>query len=463
MGTSRQGSLQRVAIIQEALAITAVGLALASLASGQSGWVERTSAPTADGRSYHALAHDSLRGQTVRQSGGQTWEWDGTSWTAMALSAAPSARDLPAMTFDRQRQETVLFGGWSTIGGGLDDTWTFDGESWTQRHHTQRPPARSCAAMVHDSRRGRVVLFGGWSGDHYLNDTWEWDGDTWTQVTPARSPQGRAVHRMAYDPNRGRVVMFGGHQGEARLHDTWEYDGLNWRQVSTTHSPSARSGHAMAYDSNREAVMLFGGQEAQRYLADTWQWDGTAWTELRSPRTPAPRSDHQMVFQAEEGTLLMFGGNNETGHLADTWEASFARPAFMRFGVGCGGDHGTPELDVLDNHEPRVGQLFGIELTKLPPFETAFVHLGVSRSRWGEITLPRALHRIGMPGCTLYTSGEVIVPMLSFAGSVRRHVQIPGLATVLGNKLFMQGFAIDQAANVLGLIATAGAEACIGH
>jgi hypothetical protein len=68
----------------------------------------------------------------------------------------------------------VVFGGFN--GAALGDTWEFDGTTWTQRA-IPGPPARSHGMMAYDSRHQRVLLYGGSSGGGVRrNDTWVLDG-----------------------------------------------------------------------------------------------------------------------------------------------------------------------------------------------------------------------------------------------------------------------------------------------
>ncbi len=83
----------------------------------------------------HSVAFDSARGKAVMFGGGvsltsssgtyngETWEWNGTAWTAFPISG-PSARGERAMAYDAARRTTVLFGG--KLGpplGRSDQTW----------------------------------------------------------------------------------------------------------------------------------------------------------------------------------------------------------------------------------------------------------------------------------------------------------------------------------------------------
>ena len=88
------------------------------------------------------------------------------------------------MVYDSKRARVVLFGGYSPL-GLRGDTWEWDGLSWSLRA-TTGPAPRYGHAMAYDWP-GVVVLFGGGGG----RDTWEWDGTTWTyRSIPDRLPAG---------------------------------------------------------------------------------------------------------------------------------------------------------------------------------------------------------------------------------------------------------------------------------
>src|SRR2546425_1564728 len=159
------------------------------------------------------------------------------NWTQLSSYAPPYIREGAAGAFDPQRNETVIFGGYTPSDTGLDgDTWTFDGQRWTQKNPLQSPMPRTQASAVYDMARHQIVLFGGTAfGGAGMNDTWIWDGITWTQQQPAHSPSLRYAAAMAYDPVTQRVVLFGGTvvtggQAATPLGDTWTWDGSDWTQ-----------------------------------------------------------------------------------------------------------------------------------------------------------------------------------------------------------------------------------------
>jgi hypothetical protein len=131
----------------------------------------------------------------------------------------------PALAFDSSRGVTVLFGGflqhspWSS-----GQTWEWDGSSWSFRD-VPSPPPRSSHAMAYDQSRGCTVIFGGYYFDGPLyffeGDTWDWSGDAFLERT-GPGPEAREYTAMAYDVSRRVAVLFGGWDGHAALSDTWE-------------------------------------------------------------------------------------------------------------------------------------------------------------------------------------------------------------------------------------------------
>ncbi|MBL8934516.1 MAG: hypothetical protein JNM69_08175 [Archangium sp.] len=127
------------------------------------------------------------------------------------------------MAWDPVRQRVVLFGG-SGQAGVLGDTWEWDGTTWTQRTPITSPPARRAHAMAWDEGRQRVIIFGGYPNS--LADTWEWDGTTWLQRMPLNPPPPSAYLGLASDTVRRHVVLFGGQYSTGPTSfGTWVWDG----------------------------------------------------------------------------------------------------------------------------------------------------------------------------------------------------------------------------------------------
>lgn len=296
-------------------------------------WTQRQDIGPA-GRAGCAMAFDPVRGKTVLFGGSSpdrgTWEWDGHYWTQVS-DMGPALRREFGMAWDNALQRVMLFGGAEVVADPgvnespnpvpLGDTWEWDGESWTQMDDTG-PSARFAFAVASDTTRNRVVLFGGANfvlgGPQALGDTWEWDGTAWTQQDET-GPFARSGHHMTFDSGRGRTVLFGGVPIDGNgQSDTWEWNGTTWVRVSEL-GPAPRFGAGLCFDGSQS--ILFGGQSFPSALfQDTWAWDGRFWTQ-RQDIGPAPRGRHAMAFDLTRKRLVLFGGSGTDGAiLSDTWE-----------------------------------------------------------------------------------------------------------------------------------------------
>jgi hypothetical protein len=261
-------------------------------------WVEPTLSSAPSARIVPALAYDAATHSTVLFGGsgafvpgpvyGDTWIWRG-GWTQLSPANSPPARGGAGIAYDPTTGTLVLFGGSdnSNKGAVFGDTWTWDGVTWTQQFPPVSPAARdSRQSMVYNPATETVVLFGGTGADNGdyggtpFGDTWEWNGrtKTWTQMFPASSPSPRGT-TLAYDAISNTVVLFGGDNGggdccRIYYNDTWTWDGVTWTQQSPAISPPARTAHSMAYDASLGQVVVFGGTSGPpQALNDTWGWN----------------------------------------------------------------------------------------------------------------------------------------------------------------------------------------------
>ena len=191
-------------------------------------WVEPSlsSAPLA--RIGPSMAYDPATKSTLLFGGsgafvpgpvyGDTWIWR-NGWTQLSPATSPPPRQSAGAAYDPTTKTVVLFGGWdnSKNGVALGDTWTWDGVTWTRQFPPVSPPARySRESMVYDPATQTVLLFGGYGSDTGgyggapFGDTWEWNGRTKTWETEVRVSPSPRWATLAYDPITRSVVLFGG-------------------------------------------------------------------------------------------------------------------------------------------------------------------------------------------------------------------------------------------------------------
>jgi hypothetical protein len=143
-----------------------------------------------------------------------TYAWNGTTWQQLSTPVGPIGRYWHGMATDTARSKVVMYGGYN--GNLLGDTWEWNGISWTLvAPNGSGPFMRSVQALAYDSARQRTVMFGGSTGQPAA-DTWEWNGTVWTQLSTQTNPSARST-AMVYDEAQSKLVLFDG----ALLSDTW--------------------------------------------------------------------------------------------------------------------------------------------------------------------------------------------------------------------------------------------------
>jgi hypothetical protein len=322
------GGRRWLAAVVAALAAAGVLGMIPSAVQASSGsdlvWTRQHPAVHPPARYAAAIAYDAATGTAVLFGGttniahvelGDTWTWDGTTWTQQHPATSPPAREYAAMAYDAATGTVVLFGGGNSR-RSFAGTWTWDGTTWTRQHPATSPPAGDGASMAYDAATGTVVLFGGCGrGSTYFDGTWTWDGTTWTKQTPTVHPSARCDAAMAYDGATGTEVLFSGTGRHGFPGDTWTWDGTTWTQQHPATHPSGRAAAAMAYDPATGTVVLLGGLTTltTHPTAQTWIWDGTAWTRQAPAVHPTARLAGSMAYDAATGTVVLFGGVNLVG------------------------------------------------------------------------------------------------------------------------------------------------------
>ncbi|MDO8349080.1 MAG: kelch repeat-containing protein [Planctomycetota bacterium] len=144
-------------------------------------WQQMAPPVSPSARVDHRMAWMPTIGKVVMFAGwsgsnmDDTWTWDGASWALVSPAGKPPSRVAHGMAFDAARNRLVVFGG--SYGGGAGvrgDTWEFDGITWTQRFPLASLPARAGIAMAYDAARGATMTFGGYTLATMLADTWEY-------------------------------------------------------------------------------------------------------------------------------------------------------------------------------------------------------------------------------------------------------------------------------------------------
>ncbi len=445
-----------------------LAVAVCSSLGAQTRWTTLAGAGPGS-RSDVVLAYDAGRDRMVLTGGwdgtnnlADVWEFDGTAWLPRTAAGGPGPHSSHALAYDAGRQRVLLFGGWDGV-RILGETWEWDGaaSTWTQRTPAVVPAARYGHQLAYDSARQRVVMFGGYCGTGcVLADTWEWDGaaGTWTQRSPAISPPGRYSFGMCFDEPRQRVLLFGGRLLSARSNDTWEWDGGagTWSQLTPAGVlPPPRSTHDIVFDTARHRVVLFGGFTSA-WVNDTWEWDGIGWQQRTPAGAPSGRGFYGFAYDSTRGRSVIYGGDLGAGPIGGTLAYEPTTPArTIAFGTGCPSRVTTPSLRASRRGLAWLGTTITLETFHLAAASPgAALAIGTSATSWRGIPLPFDLSGLGMTGCTLWVSAELLLPAPVQAGVAEWPLTVPSNPSLLGVSVFGQGFAVELNTNPLGAVAT---------
>jgi len=394
------------------------------------------------------------------------WIFDGVSWLDVTPtgSALPPGRDWYGAAYDTGRGRFVLFGGRSSaLGTNLGDTWEFDGVTWTQMNPATSPSVRRWGAMAYDSVAGVSILFGGEDQGVYNNETWSWDGVNWTQLSPANSPPIRARGRLSYDLDTGEMIYFGGRDASIALADTWKWDGSTWSQIATANAPSSsgvagRFAYGMTYDLLRKRHVLFGGTRNGPTLNDVWEFDGLDWSQ-RTVSGPVTRTGATFAYVLGQQKTFLFGGFGGP-QLDDTWEyQTSALPSALPYGAGCSGPVGL--LQLASVNDPWAGDVWNANCGTLGATSLAMQIWGVSQA-----FLPLNIFMPMAPvGCDLLANADLLIgPTVPVAGQVPVQFPIPNSASLAGVSLYVQvaELEFDLLGNWVGLYSSNGLTMTVG-
>jgi hypothetical protein len=157
------------------------------------------------------------------------WAYDGAAWAELTpTGTAPPRREEHSAVWDTPNGRMLVFGGFNgNTSTRVNDLWSFNGTAWTQLNPTgSLPVARHGHSAVWDTTGGRMLVFGGFtSPSGRLNDLWSYDGANWTELMPPNSPPVRTAHTAVWDSTNARMLVFGGSGNTGRLSDLWSYDG----------------------------------------------------------------------------------------------------------------------------------------------------------------------------------------------------------------------------------------------
>ncbi len=434
-----------------------------------------TSQPGPAARYDHAMAWDSARGHGVLFGGydygsdryfDDTWVYDGASWAQTTLGgAAPLARKQHAMCYDARRGVVVLFGGvvsnaFNSNTRYLGDTWEFDGASWREVIIAGPTPDPRVTDIAYDTARGVVVLVGGANATSFHRDIWEYDGVAWTERGTDLLPRSRPGYELAYDVARGVTVIEPRYQyGQFGPWETQEWDGATLSRAAYTDTGPHFPGGDLAYDARRGVVVAVGTWFTG--ATETWEYDGNDWRQLAATTGQDSLANHSLVYADTLGSLVLFGGEKASGPFLVETDETFEFAEFAKvsaFGAGCGTGSIAPDLQPASGSVPRTGTRFGLAVTGTPANGTALLLVGLHRDRWAGRPLPFDLSSLGLPGCQLSTSIELVHGVATDGAAA---LDLPAEPALHGVALHLQALVHDPSLRPVGI--SGGLTATLGR
>jgi len=247
-----------------------------------------------------------------------TWVWEDSNWRAVSTPNAPDARHLFAMTYDSARDRVVLFGGaHHTADGKLFeaeyDTWEFDGTTWTKVAVAEEPKV-NFPQLAYDEARNQLVLMGTDSAIATLMYIYDPAARTWNKQTPEKLPSCVNDASMAYRSRSETIVLVGGvcSLTESTVDQTWEWNGTNWAELEVG-NPARATAQAITYDALHDTVVIYGGIQAFLSVprSATLLFHDKGYRGVADIGRPSPRSLGAFQTDSVTNTLWLFGGLDE--------------------------------------------------------------------------------------------------------------------------------------------------------
>lgn len=131
-------------------------------------------------------------------------------------------------------------------------------------------------------------------------------------------------------------------------------------------------------------------------------------------------------------------------------------------GGGCAGPSGVPSLAPSGGGWPVLGTTFDLAVAYGASAGLAVLAIGASDQNWLGIGLPLDLAGIGLPGCALANSAEVLTPLALTNGSGVAPWTLPLVPTAVGLPFFAQALVFDAAANPGGAVLSGSGRGVFG-
>lgn len=358
--------------------------------------------------------------------------WNGVSWSTLGagLPIAPSALAAGA--------------GGRIVAAAGGSVHTFDLGVWTSLPQ----PAAGSAFDVGVLPDGDVVTVG-----TYVPRVWRWDGSTWSPL-PA-PPIGSNALTVAENGDVCLVPSFGQPVPSNRVA---RWDGAAWQLLGV--DPFSGTVRRLTSLPNGDLLALgtFAAVGATQ-VGNIARWNGTSWQPVDGGvalgfGASTSVTDATMTTSGELFAIGQFeiAGSHVSSRLARAVPTCPATA--MPFGAGCTGSAGP--LSLAPQTLPWVGTTFRAAATGFAPASLGLHVLGLTPT---VSPLPG-----GAPGCSLFTSPDLLELLLPTGGAVEVALAVPAEPTLVGIAVRDQvvGIELDASLAILRITSSNAIQLTVG-
>jgi uncharacterized repeat protein (TIGR03806 family) len=186
---------------------------------------------------------------------------------------------------------------------------------------------------------------------------------------------------------------------------------------------------------------------------------------LRDPRIAKPFEHKNSVLwervQSLGAARMPQIGSNVVDEQAVELLKEWIGSPVVSFGSSCGLMNPPPRLEQRPDAEARLGSTLIMDVSPLPTNEGALFIFGTSKTAWGPLPLPIALDGVGMLGCDLRVSIDLLVAVAANNNLATMPLPIPNDPQLLYRQFFMQSLALQQGSSPFGGVMTNAAQVTI--
>lgn len=298
------------------------------------------SVPVPPARSGHTAIFDPVRRRLIVFGGdGYNDIWALSlgqappRWTELVPTGTPPPGGYGhTAIYDPRRHRMIVFGGVEIDNDLSNDVWALSLSNlrWTKLEPAGvPPPPREWHSAIYDPIRDRMIVYGGWtSPDGILDDVWALglsSSPSWSRLLTTPSPPGHRFHSAIYDDRRDRMVVFSGSGRVGAPKEVWalSLSTGQWTELSTTGSwpPGVPYGRPAVHDAASDRVVVDGGVDGGVWFLSL---ESLAWSRIVSFEAPIPRDGQTATFDPVHRQMIVFGGFTtfdrvEGTDLADSW------------------------------------------------------------------------------------------------------------------------------------------------